>query len=107
MGVEEMINSPCIKKFEVSEEQRLKMVLKFFENNNIVDDFRNFEKFYNFKKEILFSIAKLSQDEEVRQLKKIFMEFDKDNSGSIDRDEVKLIFCKLGISTSEVLIYFT
>ncbi len=107
MGVEDIINSPWIKKFEVSEEQSIKMVLKFFENNNIVDNFRNFEKYSNFKKEILFSIAKLSQDEEVRQLKKIFMEFDKDNSGSIDRDEVKLIFSKLGISTNEVLYYIT
>jgi len=107
MGVEDIINSPWIKKFEVSEEQSIKMVLKFFDNNNIVDNFRNFEKYSNFKKEILFSIAKISQDEEVRQLKKIFMEFDKDNSGSIDRDEVKLIFSKLGISTNEVLYYIT
>ena len=107
IGVEDIINSSWIKKFEVSEEQSTKMVLRFFENNNIVDNFRNFEKYSNFKKEILFSIAKISQDEEVRQLKKIFMEFDKDNSGSIDKEEVQLIFTKLGISTNEVIHIYT
>lgn len=102
MSVDEVIYSAWIKKFEVSEEVNNVMILKFFENNNIVDNFRKFEKYSNFKKEILFSIAKLSQDDEVRQLKKIFMEFDKDNSGSIDKEEVKQIFLKLGISTNDV-----
>ena len=105
MSVDDVINSSWIKKFEVSEEVNNKMILKFFENNNIVDNFRKFEKYSNFKKEILFSIAKMSQDDEVRQLKKIFMEFDKDNSGSIDKDEVKQIFIKLGISTNDVNYY--
>ena len=102
ISVDDVINSTWIKKFEVSEEQNKIMILKFFENNNIVDNFKKFEKYSNFKKEVLFSIAKLSQDDEVRQLKKIFTEFDKDNSGSIDKYEVKLIFTNLGISTNEV-----
>jgi len=99
--VEDIINSAWVKKFELSEEQNVKQMMKFFETNNIVENFRKFEKYSNFKKEILFSIAKLCQDDEVRQLKKIFMEFDKDNSGSIDKDEVKGIFDKLGIQSSE------
>jgi calcium-dependent protein kinase len=101
-GVEDILNSSWIKKFEVAEEINNRMILKFFENNNIVENFRKFEKYSNFKKEILFSIAKLSQDDEVRQLKKIFMEFDKDSSGSIEKEEVKNIFLKLGMTSNDV-----
>lgn len=104
VSVDDLINSHWIKKFEVSQEVNNKMILKFFENNTIVENFRRFEKYSNFKKEILFSMAKLSQDDEVCQLKKVFMEFDKDNSGSIDKDEVKIIFSSLGISSNEVFI---
>jgi len=101
-GVEDILNSTWIKRFEISEELNTKIVMKFFENNNILENFRKFDGYSYFKKEVLFSIAKLSQDDEVRQLKKIFMEFDKDSSGSIDKNEVKSIFIKLGISTNNV-----
>ena len=83
LSVEDVLKSPWIKKFEKSEEQNKKMILNFFHNNNIVENFRQFEKYSNFKKEILFSMAK-------------------DNSGSIEKDEIKLIFTNLGISSNEV-----
>jgi serine/threonine protein kinase len=102
LGVDDILNSTWIKRFEMSEELNTKIIMKFFENNNIMENFRKFERYSYFKKEVLFSIAKLSQDDEVRQLKKIFMEFDKDSSGSIDKNEVKSIFIKLGISTNDV-----
>jgi hypothetical protein len=54
LSVEDVLKSPWIKKFEKSEEQNKKMILNFFHNNNIVENFRKFEKYSNFKKEILF-----------------------------------------------------
>lgn len=106
ISVDDVINSSWIKKFEVSNDQKNLMIMKFFKNNNIVDNFIKFANYSTFKKEILFSIAKICQDEEVCQLKQIFTEFDTDNSGSIDQEEVKHIFSRLGISATEVGFIF-
>ena len=100
ISIEECLNSPWIKKFSV--QQNNQAIVKFLESNNIIENFRNFDKYSNFKKEILFYIAKISNDDEIIQLKKIFMEFDKDNTGTIEKEEVQQIFFKLQISTDDV-----
>ena len=104
LSIEEAINSSWIKLHEISDTEKNLLTLNRIESNNVLDNFKKFEKYSIFKKEILFSIAKISKDDELSQIRKIFIEFDQDNSGTIDRNEVKSIFIRLGIEISEVSI---
>lgn len=104
LSVEDSLNSRWLKKFQLLSE-KTKKSLTYFEKNNIVENLRKFEKYSNFKKEILFYIAKISNDEEMRQVKEIFIEFDSDHTGTIKKDEISDIFIRLGMTPDEVFLY--
>jgi len=102
ISVDDALNSKWLKKFEDDVKTINNNITRYFENNDIVNNLRNFNKFSNFKKEILFYIAKTSVEDEIIELKKkIFLEFDKSNNGSMEKDEINEIFRMLRISTSE------
>jgi calcium-dependent protein kinase len=65
-------------------------------NDDIVDSIRNFTKQSLLEKEILFYLAKISNEKEISKLKQAFSEIDKDKSGTIESEEIFNIFQKLG-----------
>lgn len=66
--------------------------LKSFANNNPL------------QKEILFYLAKISNENEIAMLKQAFLQIDLDNTGTIEYEEIFAIFEKLGI-TPNLVIY--
>lgn len=71
-------------------------------NQDIIDSLKNFAIKSLFQKEVMFFIAKLSKEEEIEKLKKVFMELDTDNTGSLDIEEIKKGFNILGIQIEKV-----
>lgn len=69
----------------------------------IIASIKNFSLKSLFEKEALFYIAKLSKDEEINKLKNCFLELDKDNTGTLEYDEIQFAFKKLGIKIEEVI----
>jgi len=70
ISVDDALNSKWLKKFEDDVKTINNNITRYFENNDIVNNLRNFNKFSNFKKEILFYIAKTSVEDEIIELKK-------------------------------------
>ena len=50
----------------------------------------------------MFYIAKLSKEEEIVKLKKVFMELDTDNTGTLSVEEIKKGFNIFGIKIEKV-----
>ena len=68
---------------------------------NIIDSLRSFSHHNPIAKEALFYLAKISNEEELLKLKKAFLEIDKDNTGTLEYEEILETFEKLGIKKSE------
>jgi Ca2+-binding EF-hand superfamily protein len=71
-------------------------------DEGIVDSLRNFTSSSPLEKEIMFYLAKISSESEILKLKKAFLEIDKDNTGTIEMEEVIEIFDKMGIKRTKV-----
>lgn len=70
-------------------------------DQNIINSLRAFSKNSLLAKEALFYLAKISSEEEVIKLKKAFLEMDKDNTGTLEYEEILATFEKLGIKKNE------
>jgi len=57
-----------------------------FIDNNILDSLKKFHEKNLFQKEILYYLARISDEEDIQKLKEAFLEMDKDNSGTIEFD---------------------
>jgi calcium-dependent protein kinase len=68
---------------------------------NILQSLKAFNSNSPLAKEALFYLAKISNEEEVLKLKKAFLEMDKDNTGTLEYEEILETFEKLGIKKSE------
>ena len=75
-------------------------------DNQIVESMKNFTRKTLFQKEALFYIAKLSKDDEIKKLRNCFLQLDKDNTGTLDYEEIKSAFKHLGIEIEEVNKFF-
>lgn len=95
--IEEALNHKWFKKLNNDQKNTPKVV------NEIMDSLKNFTQKNLFQKEALFYIAKLSKDEEVLRLKNCFMEIDKDHTGTLDIEEIKTAFQKMGINIDDVI----
>jgi calcium-dependent protein kinase len=71
-------------------------------DNQITESLKNFTRKTLFQKEALFYIAKLSKDDEIKKLKNCFLQMDKDNTGTLDYEEIKFAFKHMGIEIEEV-----
>ena len=71
-------------------------------DEEIINSLKSFTRKNLFQKEVMFYIAKLSREEEIKKLKKAFMELDTDNTGTLDYEEVHTAFNKLGIKIKDV-----
>jgi calcium-dependent protein kinase len=65
-------------------------------DDDILDSLKNFTKQTLLQKEILFFLAKISDEKEIFKLKQAFSGIDKDNSGTIEVEEILTIFNQLG-----------
>ena len=72
----------------------------------IIESLKQFQYRNLFQKEILYYLAKLSDDRELVKLKQAFSAIDKDNSGEIEYEEIPKIFGDLGIEASDVSYFF-
>lgn len=103
LSVEEALMHPWFK-FYLSSDNTKNHEAKL--EDNIIQSLKDFTKKNLFQKEALFYIAKLSKEEEITNLKKTFIELDKNNTGTLDFYEVNSAFKKLGIEIPEVIISF-
>lgn len=70
-------------------------------DQNIINSLKSFSTNSLLAKEALFYLAKISSEEEVLRLKKAFIEMDKDNTGTLEYEEILETFEKLGIKKDE------
>jgi len=73
-------------------------------NDSILDSLRKFSKNNILQKEILFYLAKISNEKEILELKKAFDELDYKNTGILQLSEIEGIFKKSNIFASKVKI---
>ena len=66
-----------------------------------VETLRDFSNKTIFQKEVLFFIAKIAKEEEIKQLKELFNQLDENNTGVLTINEIKYVFKKVGIKLSE------
>jgi calcium-dependent protein kinase len=99
LSIEEALSHPWFENNSDSEKDSVKI------DNEIIESLKNFTKKSLFQKEALFYIAKLSKDDEIFKLKNCFYEMDKNNTGTLDYEEIKLAFNKLGIKIEEVILH--
>lgn len=94
ISIEAAINHPWFKLYQRSNtvkiDQPIITSIKAFQHQNLL------------QKEILFYLAKISNDSEVQKLKEAFAIIDKDNSGEIEYEEILTLFDEMGIKASEV-----
>jgi calcium-dependent protein kinase len=72
-------------------------------DEEIISSLKAFTRKNLFQKEVMFYIAKLSREEEIKKLKKAFLELDTDNTGTLDYEEIHTAFNKLGIKIKDVI----
>jgi len=65
---------------------------------DIVESLKTFTNKSIFQKEVMYYLARLSNEDEIQKLKKFFLEMDKDNTGTIEYDEVFEAFKLVGIT---------
>ena len=51
----------------------------------------------------MFYLARVSSENEISKLKEAFLEIDKDNTGTIEYEEIFTIFEQLGIKPNKVI----
>jgi calcium-dependent protein kinase len=71
-------------------------------DDGIVESIRQFAYTNPLQKEILFYLAKISNESELLKLKQAFLQIDTDNTGTIEIEEVINIFNKMGYKQNEV-----
>lgn len=96
LSVDEALNHPWFKFFLNLAKTSEKI------DSGIINSLKSFSRKNLFQKEALFYIAKLSKDDEISKLKKAFMELDKNNTGTLDYNEINSAFVKLGIKIPDV-----
>lgn len=72
---------------------------------DIIKSLKTFTNKNLFQKEVLYYMARISNEEEIQKLKKFFLEIDKDNTGTIEYDEVFEAFKQVGITPDPVRFY--
>lgn len=97
-SIEEILNHPWFTSdlFDDQTDTNQKYI-----DQNIIDSLKAFSKNSLLAKEALFYLAKISSEEEVIKLKKAFLEMDKDNTGTLEYEEILATFEKLGIKKNE------
>lgn len=71
-------------------------------DEGIIDSIRNFATTNLLQKEVLFYLAKISNESEILKLKQAFLQIDTDNTGTIEKEEIFEVFKKLGLEPDKV-----
>ena len=97
-SIEEILNDPWFTSdlFDDQTDTNNRYIDK-----NIIEALKNFSHNSLLAKEALFYLAKISSEEEVIKLKKAFLEMDKDNTGTLEYEEILETFEKLGIKKED------
>jgi calcium-dependent protein kinase len=98
LSIEEALEHPWFKLYETKDNYVL--------NSEIIESLKKFANVNLLHKEIMFYLAKISKDEEVAKLKQTFLELDKDNTGTLEFEEIISAIKKMGVKVEEVLIFY-
>lgn len=98
-SIDEALEHPWFKQYEDK-------FAVYILDNDIIDSLKKFASTNLFQKEIMFYLAKISKDEEVQKLKQSFSELDKDNTGTLEFEEIFIAFENVGIKINKVIIYY-
>jgi len=101
LSIEEALLHPWFKHYLNTPDKNSQKI-----DEEIIESMKNFTRKTLFQKEALFYIAKLSKDDEIKKLKNCFFEMDTDNTGTLDYEEIKIAFKKMGIEIEEVNKFF-
>lgn len=100
MSLEAAMEHPWITMHHANNDKDLKSTF----DDGIIDSIRSFATNNPLQKEILFYLAKISNESEIIKLKQAFLQIDTDNTGTIEFEEVIQVFNKLGIQPDKVSI---
>jgi len=103
LSVQKALEHPWLKIF-VEKEKKLNTVI----DKAIIDSLKTFPNSNPLEKEIMFYLAKISNEKEIQKLKLAFLTIDKDNTGTIEIEEMFQIFEEMGIKREKVflIVYF-
>lgn len=94
LSIEEALEHSWFKTFEAKE--------GYVIDAEIIESLKKFASVNLLQKEIMFYLAKISKDEEVANLKKTFLELDKDNTGTLEIEEIINAVKLVGFKIDEV-----
>lgn len=97
-SIEEALEHPWFKSFEKNEVYVLEP--------EIIDSLKRFANVNLLQKEVMFYLAKISKDEEITKLKQIFLDLDKDNTGTLEIEEIVGAIKSMGINIDNVKLIF-
>lgn len=100
MKSEEVFEHPWISKFST---QNFNTAII---NESIIESLRSFSKNNILQKEILFYLARISNEKEILELKKAFDEIDENNTGVIEYTQLENTIKKLKIKAGQVIFLF-
>lgn len=95
--VDEALNHEWFKKGQQISSEAVNSVI----SPDIIQAIKNFQNQNLLQKEVLYVLAKISTDQEVKKLKNAFSLIDKDNSGEIEYEEIPKIFADLNLKASD------
>lgn len=92
LSINSTLEHPWIKLHNLKEKTSSTVI-----DEGIIESLRSFANSNLFRKEIMFYLAKISSEREIQKLKKAFLKIDKDNTGTIEMEEVIEIFEQMDI----------
>lgn len=70
-------------------------------NEDTLKSLRDFSDKTALQKEILFFIAKITHEDQIKQLRELFNRFDSNNTGTLTVEEIKTVFKQIGLHITE------
>lgn len=70
-------------------------------NEDTLKSLKDFSDKTALQKEILFFIAKITHEDQIKQLRELFNRFDSNNTGTLTVEEIKTVFKQIGLNISE------
>jgi calcium-dependent protein kinase len=96
LSASEALEHSWFDKFELNNNECLSLTM------DTIETLRDFSNKTTFQKEVLFFIAKITEEDEIKKLRQMFEEMDTANTGYLTMEEMKASFLT---STSLIPIY--
>lgn len=94
LSTEECLAHPWIKRFAEAN-------CRNYVTINTIKTLKNFETKNLLQKELLFFIAKITREDEIKQLKNLFNQLDRGNTGTITIKDIKQAYHEIGLEVTQ------